>query len=101
MKERVSLEKNYQRYKNRDFVVLAVSIDWQGASVVEPFVRKLRLTFPHLLDPRRKVAGMFGIRFHPANFFINRKGEVVAVAFGYRNWDGSHGRRLIEGLLEE
>lgn len=102
IKERPGLEKLYQDHKGRGFVVVAVSIDKQGAEIVRPFVEKHKLTFPHLLDPTLEVSkGIFGLWGTPTNYLISRRWKIVGGAVGYRDWESPEARRLIESLLAE
>ena len=56
--EMPSMERLYQRLRDRGFALLAVSEDEGGAAVVEPFVRQLGLTFPVLVDPEQQVGSL-------------------------------------------
>ena len=101
-KERPHLEALYQKYKSRGFVVVAISIDAEGAAAVRPYVRKHKLTFSHLLDPESEVArGYFGLRGTPTNYLVDRAGNAVGGAIGYRDWSRPEAHRLIEFLLDE
>lgn len=101
-KERPHLEALYQKYKDRGFMVVAISIDVEGAAAVRPYVQKRRLTFVHLLDPESEIArGYFGLRGTPTNYLIDRAGNAVGVAIGYRDWSSPEAHRLIELLLDE
>ena len=53
--EMPSMERLYQRYKDKGLVVLAISKDADGAPW-PPFVKKHGLTFPVGLDPKMAVA---------------------------------------------
>jgi len=101
-KERPHLEALYQKYKSRGFVVVAISIDVEGTAAVRPYVRKHKLTFSHLLDPESEVArGYFGLRGTPTNYLVDRAGNAVGGAIGYRDWSSPDAHRLIELLLDE
>lgn len=93
------MEKLYQAYRVRGFVVVAISLDQQGAAAVEPFVRQRRLTYPILLDPAMQGARQFGIRGLPATFLIGSDGYLKGATYGPREWDGPEARALIESLL--
>lgn len=91
----------YQKYKDKGFSVVAISIDRQGAAIVRPYVQKHRLTFPHLLDPDSRIArGSFGLQGTPGNYLIDRKGNIVGGAIGYRDWTSPVAQNLIERLLK-
>jgi thiol-disulfide isomerase/thioredoxin len=93
------MEKLYQAYKGRGFVVVAISLDQEGAAVVEPFVKGRKLTYPVLLDPSRQGAREFGIVGLPATFLIGSDGFIKGVTYGPKEWDGPDARALIESLL--
>lgn len=91
----------YDRFKDRGFTILAISIDVQGAKVVEPYVKERNLTFPHLLDSKSEVARTYGIRGTPTNFFVNKAGMVVSGASGLKDWDREEAIKYIVQLLGE
>ena len=95
------MESLYQAYKAKGFVVAAISLDQQGATVVEPFVKEKKLTFPVLLDPALQGARQWGVRGLPATFVIGADGYVKGVTYGPREWDGPEARALIESLLRD
>jgi len=94
------MENLYQAYKAKGFVVMAISLDPEGAAVVGPFVKQLKLTYPVLLDQSLQGARQFGIRGLPATYLIGRDGLIKGATFGPREWDGPEARELIEFLLK-
>jgi len=93
------MEKLYQAYRAKGFIIVAISLDQEGAAVVEPFVKEKKLTYPVLLDPSLKGARQFGVRGLPATFLIGRDGFIKGVSYGPREWDGPEARALIDSLL--
>ncbi len=73
----------------------------RNPALVKPYVDSYKLTFPNLLDPGGKVYPMFNARYTPTNFLVNRAGYVIGGSVGYRDWDTTEGRHLIEALLAE
>ena len=71
--EMPGMERLHRAYKDRGLVVLAISLDSQGASVVNPFVKKLGLTFPVALDPKMAVRERYGVWAVPSTFIIDRR----------------------------
>ena len=98
--EMPGLERLYQRFKSQGLVVLAVSLDADGASVVRPFVARHKLTFPVGLDPRQTVSGAWGVWALPASVIIDRSGRRVLAANGPREWDGATAAALFGALLK-
>jgi peroxiredoxin len=97
--EMPSMERLHQRYGNRGFSIVAISIDAGGAPVVVPFARALKLTFPIALDPGMAVNNEYRVQALPSTFLIDRNANVVALAVGPRDWDSRAARALIESLL--
>jgi len=98
--EMPSLEALWRRYRDRGLVVVAVSVD-RGAprGLLEPYVHRLKLTFPILLDPDASTSEGWRVTALPATFIIRPGGDVTGMAVGVREWDGTEMRSLIEGLL--
>ncbi|MFQ5895526.1 MAG: TlpA disulfide reductase family protein [Nitrospinota bacterium] len=97
--EMPSLEKLRQRFRGHPFEVVAISIDRQGEGVVRPFVRRLGITFPVLLDPEQKTFRRLRGRGLPVSLLISRKGELVGRVPGPREWASPEATALIETLL--
>jgi peroxiredoxin len=98
--EMPSLEALWQRYRDRGLVVLGVSVD-RGApkTLLEPYVRNLKLTFPILLDPDAKTSDRWRVTALPWTFLVRPGGEVVGMATGAREWNSGEMRALVERLL--
>lgn len=94
-----AMERLYQRYRDKGLVVLAVSVDAEGAPIVIPYVNEHTFTFPVGLDPRMAVAEQYGVRALPTSVLVDKKGALVALAVGPREWDGKAAHALIDGLL--
>src|SRR5262249_45048614 len=86
--EMPSMERLYQRLRDRGFVLLAISQDEGGKAVVEPFVRELGLTFPVLVDPEHQVGDRYEVWGYPESFIIDREGRAVERGIGLRDWRG-------------
>jgi peroxiredoxin len=98
--EMPSMERLYQRLRDRGFALLAVSQDEGGAAVVEPFVRQLGLTFPILVDPEQQVGGRFHVWGYPESFLIDREGRIVERIIGPRDWASPEQVAAVERLLD-
>lgn len=99
--EMPSMEYLYNSLKGPNFEMLAVSIDREGISVVKPFVEKLNLSFPVLLDTKGKIAELYKITGVPETFIIDGRGIIAEKVIGARNWSDSKNleklRKLVEG----
>ena len=99
--EMPSMEKLYQAYRDRGLVILAISSDRMGRSVVEPYVQERGLTFPVLLDPEGEVFAQYGVRGLPTSYLLDRQGRVFSADVGARDWSGKTARQVVERLLAE
>jgi cytochrome c biogenesis protein CcmG, thiol:disulfide interchange protein DsbE len=98
--EMPSMERLYQRFKDKGLVVLAISEDSAGAGVVGAYVKKHNLSFPVGLDPKMSVAGLYGVWAIPSTVIIDKKGQRALVANGPRPWDGPDSQALFQSLLQ-
>lgn len=81
-------------------VIMAISEDRKGESVVAPFVQKLGLSkLPIYLDPETKALHAFDSDALPTTVLIDREGREVGRVLGAASWDSASARRLIDRLL--
>jgi len=99
--EMPSMQTLYQAYREKGLEILAISSDVQGKEIVAPFVERLGLTFPMLLDPRNVVGSQLRVRGIPTSYVLDKQGRVVGLEIGARDWNKAAMRRLLERLLAE
>jgi peroxiredoxin len=81
--EMPALEHVYQKYKDRDFVVLAVNSTVQDtAANAQAFVSQNNLTFPILIDESGLVTQLYRVQSLPTSFFIGADGVISEVIIG-------------------
>ncbi len=93
------LEKMSAGLKGEKFEVLAINIA-EDEERVGDLVKKLKITVPVLLDPGRRATVAFGVRSHPMHYFLNHRGQVVALASGFRQWDSPEMMEALQELIE-
>lgn len=72
----------YEQYKDQGLVILGVSIDEQGISVVKPFMEKYNVNYPMVIDDGTimdKYGPTMGI---PTTYIIDKKGNLQYFATG-------------------
>jgi cytochrome c biogenesis protein CcmG/thiol:disulfide interchange protein DsbE len=99
--EMPSMQKLYEKFKGKGFEILAVSIDATGRKAVTPFVQKLNLTFPVLLDPKGKIQGLYRITGVPESFIVDREGILVNKVIGPMDWSGPEVFRFFQELIQK
>lgn len=98
-KEMPSMERMWQDYEDKGFVIVAVSVG-ESPDAVRNFVDELGLTFPIYLDPSKSAYAKYnktgGI---PQTYIIDREGIIRAFIPGSRDWDTLNERAVILRLL--
>lgn len=80
--ETPDLQELYIKYKDKGFVVLGVSIDKQGESVVKPFMEKYGVTYPMVID-RGTIMDKYGPTMGiPTTYIIGKEGNLQYFAVG-------------------
>jgi peroxiredoxin len=95
-----AMEQLYRTLPRREFEILAVSTDPQGAAVTRPFQREMGFTFPILHDTEYRVGLAYGARTIPITFMVDRRGIVRQKIFGAREWSSPEARDLIDELMK-
>jgi len=98
--EMPAMEQLYRTFPRREFEILAVSTDPQGAAVTRPFQQEMGFTFPILHDSEYRVGLTYGARTLPMTFMVDRLGVIRQKVFGARDWDSPEARELIYTLLK-
>jgi len=75
------IEARYASYRDRGLVVLGVD-EQEDASLVKPFVRRMKLTFPVAIDASGAATLTYHVGAIPTSVFIGADGNVKAVHVG-------------------
>ncbi len=94
-----TLERLYRTFSGKDFELLAVSADEDGAEAVTPFMRRNGLTLPVLLDPNRSIAKLYGTFKYPETYILDRNGIVRYKAIGARDWTAPENIEIIREII--
>lgn len=108
--EMPALQRLYNRLQNQGFVVLAIGVDDDLASL-KRFKDMYSLTFPILVDSSRGAASRYKINGFPESYVINRKGMLTLVPdpqnfqpvikiVGPRAWDSETALKMLAGVLK-
>lgn len=97
--EMPSLNNLYNEYKDKGFVVLAVSVD-TSEKPVKSFAREHKLAFPILMDKDKAVSfDEYAVLGLPTTFLIDKNGVVIEKIMGEREWDSPQMKEKILKLL--
>lgn len=81
-KELPELEKLYSRYGHKVGMYL-ISTDTEGSETVRPYISRMKITIPVLIDKYSDVAKLYGIDKYPSMLLIGKNGKVTFVSYGY------------------
>jgi peroxiredoxin len=97
--EMPSLNNLYNEFKDKGFVVLAVSVD-ASEKPVKSFEKELKLSFPVLMDKNKAVSfDEYGVLGLPTTFLIDKNGVMIEKIMGEREWDSPQMKEKILKLL--
>ena len=98
--EMPAMEQLYRMFSRKDFEILAVSTDAQGAAITRPFQQENHLTFPILHDVDYRVGLTYGARSLPMTFMVDRQGIIRHQIFGARDWGAPEAQQLVQMLMK-
>ena len=93
------MERLWQQYRNQGLVVVAVSTDEGGPSRVKAFIKRLKLSFPVVLDPDSTVSDLYQVSGLPVSYLIDQEGRIVGKVTGSEDWMSEKSIARIEGML--
>ncbi|MGQ9646810.1 MAG: TlpA disulfide reductase family protein [Thermodesulfobacteriota bacterium] len=97
--EMPSMEELSAQFKDKDFVFVAISVDYAGINPVKEFIERHRYTFPVLIDPKCETLDLFQVKGIPTTFLIDRKGMLIGKAIGPKDWKRPEINTIINLLL--
>ena len=89
----------YNKFKNKDFVVLAVNIK-EDRKTIKKYVDETGMPFPVLIDSKGQLAHDYGIRGTPAHLLIDRNGDIKGFSPGFNNWNSKESQKLIQFMID-
>ena len=96
--EMPSMEKLQNKFKDRNFAVLAVS-QGEDMKTVTNFLKKNKYTFKIFIDDKNEVASAYGTGSIPTSYLIDKNGNMIAQFVGGRDWFSKDAIDLINALL--
>tara|TARA_B100000035_G_scaffold210907_1_gene180546 strand:- start:15232 stop:15714 length:483 start_codon:yes stop_codon:yes gene_type:complete len=91
IEEMPGLIDTYNKYKDSNFTIIAVSMFYDPPSRVLSYVKKNKLPFPVALDLDKKIMNNFeNIKLTPTTVLVNKKGQVVNTIIGVLDFKDLH-----------
>jgi peroxiredoxin len=86
--EMPDLINTFNKYKNKNFELIAVSMFYDPPSRVLSFSKNNNLPFPVVLDLDKKIASQFDeVTLTPTSFLINHEGKIINRIIGVINFN--------------
>lgn len=96
--EMPSLDKLYQKFSGRDFVVLGVSVDEDGWSSINEFLKVIPVSFPIVLDQGEGI-DKYEVYRIPETYLIDAEGKIAGKVTGPQDYDQEVFYQKVERLL--
>ena len=95
-KENPYVKVAYEKFKDKNFTIIAVSVDEDGAKWRQA-IEKDQLPWKHISDLQKtnKVAELYGVQPIPDNFLINPEGKIIE-----RGLRGEELERTLDGIFK-
>ena len=93
------LEKLNNQFAEKPFRVVMIDVG-ESAETVRRFIAHYNYTFPVLLDTQGKVSEQYNVFGHPVKFLVDKEGNLVFTAMGYRDWDSADWVASLDNYLK-
>ena len=97
--EMPSMQKLHRRFKDKNFVMVAINSQETDAQV-KSFFDKYKLSFTALLDSSAEVGAWFDVNAFPTTFVLDKQGRIIGRALGPREWDSQASVALFDYLID-
>jgi peroxiredoxin len=98
--EMPAMQRLYNEFKDKNFVVLAVNVKDRRQDALN-FLKELKITYPIAFDPEGQAGLLYGAWGLPTTYLIGPKGEGLARLWGPAEWYSPEARNLISQILAE
>ena len=75
--EMPDLEALHQELKDDGFTIIGVSLDAEGESIVKPFIEKMNVPYPIVIDDGSIVDAFGGVPGLPTTFLIDQDAQII------------------------
>ena len=93
------LDKLYESYKDKGFVVLGITVESVGEGVIKSFVKMLGIKYP-LFIGGNDIVEAYDIQYIPVTFLLDREGKIGLKEIGFTKDTPEKLRRKVEELIK-
>jgi cytochrome c biogenesis protein CcmG/thiol:disulfide interchange protein DsbE len=73
----------YKKYESEGLEIVGISLDRSGWKVVNPYVKRSKITYPVVIGDGEIADAYGGIMAIPTTFIVDKKGNIVMRHMGY------------------
>ncbi|MFQ5605693.1 MAG: peroxiredoxin family protein [bacterium] len=81
------LAELHKKYDRNELVILPVYVNSGSVNDILTWSSKMKLGFPLVVSPNKKVSNAYHSRMVPSTFLIDRQGQVIKKYVGFKNKD--------------
>lgn len=96
--EMASFIKLKQRFQERDFNIIGISVDDDALSA-QNFVKHSKLSFDNYIDKNVYLENMLGAHTIPLTVLVDSKGLILSKIYGSQKWDDNEHIHFIAKVL--
>ena len=90
----------YEQTQNKNFELVAVALETQGAAAARPWVERANATFPVVVDQHNVLGRMLGFKAVPNGVFLNEQGVICYAKYGGFSVEQPQDREAIRQLID-
>ncbi len=98
--ERPYLKSLYEEYKDKDLVIIAVSLD-RSSKTIKRFLEQNPAPYMVLTDQEGITAALYNIMGYPTTYLINRNGKINQKLVGPVEWTDKNVKDIIDKLISQ
>ena len=98
-RELPTLDEAQDMLGKEKFVVLAISVDKEGPTIVKKYLQEKSLNLPAYADPRDTISKMMGTRGVPYSFLIDQEGNEIGRMGGDTDWSTPEAIELLRAFI--
>jgi len=84
---------------DKGFEIIAINVD-EETEVAQNFLNNYPVDYPVVFDPKGECPLAYDVKAMPSSYFVDKKGKIRYVHFGFRHQDESEIRARVLELLK-
>ena len=92
--EMPAIEEVYQRHRDDGLVILAINVRESNGDI-SPYIKKIGVTFPVLLDRTGQVSSRYRVKAMPTTYLINPDGRIDGVR------EGAYSKQMLNARVDQ